>query len=177
MVESKENIGKDLFIAYSAVIKHKDLISYGNHVAIDHFVYISTKAEIGDYVHIAPSVSIIGGVGSTLYMEEFSGIAANSTIVCGSDDFTKGMLNPQVPIEYRQPKIGYVIFERFSCLGVNCTVMPNVTIKEGSVIGAGSVVTKDTVPWGIYVGSPAKLVGKRDKKSVLKGAKELGYDG
>ena len=43
------------------------------------------------------------------------------------------------------------------------------------MVGAGSVVTKDTEPWGIYLGSPAKLIGQRDKTSVLKGAKELGY--
>ena len=168
--------GIDLFVADTAIIKHPNEISIGNHVAIDHFVYLSTSAEIGDYVHIAPSVSIIGGYESTLYMEDFSGIAANCTIVCGSDDFTSGMMNPQVPIKYRQPKLGYVILGRFACIGVNSTIMPNIALGEGSVIGAGSVVTKDTIPWGIYIGSPAKLVGYREKEIILKNAKELGYE-
>lgn len=174
MVFKKQGI--DLFIANTAIIKHPSDIILGNHVAIDHYVYLSTSAEIGDYVHIAPSVSIIGGKDSVLQMGEFSGIAANCTIVCGSDDFTKGMLNPQVPIKYRQPKLGFVTFEPFSCVGVNCTVMPNVTLAEGSVVGAGSVVTKNTEPWGIYIGSPAKLVGYREYDVILKGARELGYE-
>ena len=173
MVFKKQGI--DLFVAETAIIKHPNDIQLGNHVAIDNFVYLSTSAEIGDYVHIAPSVSIIGGNESVLQMGIFSRISANSTILCVSDDFTKGMLNPQVPIKYRQPKIGFISFEPFSCVGVNCTVMPNVILGEGSVIGAGSVVTKNTEPWGIYIGSPAKLVGYRDKESVIKGARELGY--
>jgi len=175
MVEFKKQ-GEDLFVADTAIIKHPNKIELGKHVAIDHFVYLSTSAVIGDYVHIAPSVSIIGGINSVLHMEDFSGIAANSTIICGSDDFTKGMLNPQIPLKYRQPKIGKVIIKRFACLGVNCTVMPDVILREGSVVGAGSVVTKNTEPWGIYIGSPTKLVGIRDKESVIKGAKELGYE-
>ncbi|KKL62749.1 hypothetical protein LCGC14_2182090 [marine sediment metagenome] len=40
----------------TSVIKH-----IGSHVSIDMGVYISTKLKIGDYVHIAPHVCIIGG--------------------------------------------------------------------------------------------------------------------
>jgi galactoside O-acetyltransferase len=54
--------------------------------------------------------------------------------------------------------------------------MPGITLAEGSVVGSNSVLTKDTEPWTIYVGSPAKPVGKRDKEIILKNAKELGYN-
>ena len=47
-------------------------------------------------------------------------------------------------------------------IGANCTIMP-VKIGEGCVIGAGSCVGKDCDPWGIYVGSPAKKIGIREK--------------
>jgi dTDP-4-amino-4,6-dideoxy-D-glucose acyltransferase len=60
-------------------------------------VYLSTSATIGDYVHIAPYSCIIGGIDSNLIMEDFSGISAGCKILCGSDDFTNGMMNPQVP--------------------------------------------------------------------------------
>jgi len=168
--------GIDLFIDSSSVIKQPQLIEVGNHVAIDVGVYISTKATIGDYVHIAPYSCIIGGKESELIMEHFSGISAGCKILCGSDDYTKGLMNPQVPIEYRNPKISFVKFEKFSCIGVNCVVMPGVTLAEGSVIGSNSVVTKDTEPWTIYVGSPAKPVKIRDKELILENAKKLGYE-
>lgn len=42
-----------------------------------------------------------------------------------------------------------------------CIILPGVTLKKGSVIGAGAVVTKDTDAFGIYVGSPAKKISSR----------------
>jgi galactoside O-acetyltransferase len=53
--------------------------------------------------------------------------------------------------------------------------MPGVTIAEGSVIGACSLVTKDTEPWTIYMGVPARAVKIRKKEKMLQYAKELGY--
>jgi galactoside O-acetyltransferase len=66
-----------------------------------------------------------------------------------------------------------VIFKRYSTLGVNCTVLPGVTLGEGSIVGAGSVVTKDTEPWTVYAGSPAKPIKTRDSKQILESAKKL----
>ena len=118
---------------------------------------------------------MIGGPESFLHMEPFSGISAGSKILCGSDDFTQGLMNPQVPIQYRAPKMTTIVFERFSCVGVNSVVMPGVRLAEGSVVGSGSVLTKDTEPWTIYVGSPAKPVKIRDKKLIIDNSKKLLY--
>lgn len=168
--------GEDLFIADNAIIKQPQLLEVGNHVAIDVGVYLSTESIIGDYVHIAPYVCVIGGAKSKLIMGKFSGIAAGSKIICGSDDFTKGMMNPQVPVKYKETKFTTITIEDFACVGVNCVVMPDVTLGEGSVIGAGSIVTKSTLPWMVYVGSPAKPVKIREKSLIINNAKELGYE-
>ena len=53
--------------------------------------------------------------------------------------------------------------------------MPDVTIGEGSVIGACSLVTKDTEPWTVYVGVPARPVKVRPCVKMLEYAKRLGY--
>jgi galactoside O-acetyltransferase len=168
--------GIDVYVDVTSRINHPNEVELGNHVAIDLGVYISTRASIGDYVHIAPYTCIIGGKYSELVMKEFSGISAGSRILCGSDDFTLGLMNPQVPIQYRRPKITTITFERFTCVGVNSVVMPGITLREGSVVGSNSVLTKDTEPWTIYVGSPAKPVKIRDKVKILEYAKELGYE-
>ena len=68
------------------------------------------------------------------------------------------------------------IFKKYSAIGVNSTVLPGVILAEGSVLGANSLLTKDTEPWTIYVGSPAKPVGIRDKEWILESSRELGYD-
>ena len=43
-------------------------------------------------------------------------------------------------------------------------ILPGVTIGEGAVVGAGSVVTKDVEPWSVVVGNPAKFIKKRELK-------------
>lgn len=167
--------GEDVFIDEMARITRPHLVEFGNHIAIDMCTYISTKLSVGDYVHIAPHVSIIGGEHSELEMGHFTNIGSGSKILCGSDDFNSGLINPLTPIEYRNTIFTKITMEYHSTLGVNCVVMPGLTLAEGSIVGANSVVTKDTEPWGIYVGSPARKIGMRDKKTILSYSKKMGY--
>ncbi len=51
-----------------------------------------------------------------------------------------------------------VRIERGAYIGVNATILPGVTIGEGAVIGAGSVVTKDVPPYCVAVGNPARVI-------------------
>jgi len=59
---------------------------------------------------------------------------------------------------------GSIVIENDVWLGAGVIVLPNVTIGECSVIGSGSVVTKDIPPYSIAVGSPAKVIKHIDKK-------------
>ncbi|RNL56903.1 acyltransferase [Pedobacter jejuensis] len=43
-------------------------------------------------------------------------------------------------------------------IGMNCVILKGVTIGEGAIVGAGSVVTKDVLPWTIVGGNPAKKI-------------------
>jgi galactoside O-acetyltransferase len=43
-------------------------------------------------------------------------------------------------------------------IGMNSLILKGVTIGEGSIVGAGSVVTKNVEPWTIVAGNPAKVV-------------------
>lgn len=175
MAEFKK-IGTDVRVSNTAEITRPELIELGNHISIDMGVYMSVSATLGDYIHIAPHVCIIGGAVSKLIMEDFSAIAAGSKIICAGDDFTDGFLCPFVPLQYRHVINETITFKRFSAIGVNSVVMPGVTLAEGSVVGANSVLTYDTEPWTIYAGSPAKPIKARNKELILKGAKEMGYE-
>ena len=55
-------------------------------------------------------------------------------------------------------------------------VLPGITLGIGSSVGAGAVVTKDTEPWTLYVGVPAKPIKKLPKEKMLSDAKALGYE-
>lgn len=54
-----------------------------------------------------------------------------------------------------------VIIENDVWVGGNCTIVAGVTIGEGAVVAAGSVVSKDVEPFTIVGGIPAKLLRKR----------------
>ena len=49
-------------------------------------------------------------------------------------------------------------------IATGAIVLPGVTIGEGAVVGAGSVVTKDVEPWSVVAGNPAKFIKKRELK-------------
>ncbi len=169
-------IGDDVRISDRAIIKYPEVCSIGSHIAIDNEVTISTQLIMGDYIHIAPDVTIIGSKKSTLVLEDFTFIASGSKIVCGSEDYTGvGLVGPTIPEEFRVINFTTVKFEKFSGCGVNCSILPNVTLSEGSILGANSLLTKTTEPWTIYVGSPAKPIKIRDKAIILEYAAKMGY--
>jgi len=168
-------VGEDVRISELALISRPHLVEMGSHIAIDMWTYISTETILGDYIHIAPSVSIIGGANAHLTMGNFTNIGSGGRIVCATDDFSQGLISPVVPLEHRTVISEPVVFEDFATLGVNCSVLPGVTIGEGCIVGANSVVTRDTEPWMIYAGSPARPVKKREKERILESAADLGY--
>ncbi|MES2132779.1 MAG: acyltransferase [Bacteroidota bacterium] len=169
--------GEDVFISAKAEIRRPHLVSIGNHVAIDSGVYITTQAEIKDYIHLSPYITIIGGEKSKIVVEDFVTIAAGSRIIAGSDRFLgDGFTSVTVPEPYRDTvDFSTVNFQRFSGIGTNAVIMPGITIAEGSVIGACALVTEDTEPWTIYVGTPARPVKIRPKEKMIEYAKKLGY--
>lgn len=54
----------------------------------------------------------------------------------------------------------FVLVKLGAWLGAGAIVLPGVTIGEYSIVGAGSVVTKDVEPYTIVAGNPAKVIRK-----------------
>jgi galactoside O-acetyltransferase len=173
MLDKLKRVGSNVRISELCVISRPELVEIGSHIAIDMWTYISTQLIMSDYIHIAPSVSIIGGAPAKLTMGSFTNIGSGGRIVCATDDFSQGLISPVVPIEHRTVINKPIIFEDFATLGVNCTVLPGVTLREGTIVGANSVVTKDTEPWMIYAGSPARPIKIREKERILESANKL----
>lgn len=173
--------GEDFFLGKYTDITRPWLVEVGSHTAIDSFFFCSTGLLLGDYIHIASHVSIIGGKDTHLEMDHFSFIAAGSRLICASEDYTAGgLMGATIPAKYKAViKYAPIVFERFSGVGTGCIIMPGVKLAIGSLVGAGSVVTKSTEPWGIYLGSPAKLIKFKSDENIeqtLQNAKEMGYD-
>lgn len=48
-------------------------------------------------------------------------------------------------------------------IGMNCIILKGVTVGEGAIVAAGSVVTKDVAPWTLVGGNPARFIKELDK--------------
>lgn len=62
---------------------------------------------------------------------------------------------------------GHCKVEPFSWFGVNSTIRDNLTIAEGTLVAMGACVTKNTEPWSIYMGTPAKKAEGKDSHELL----------
>lgn len=174
----------DILISSEDVYIHDDVefrqrYSIGNHVAIDKGVYCSTNIEIGDYVHISPYVTIIGGRYGYFTAKGFNNIMAGARIICGSDRFDdSGLFGAMIPswVEKGKQIIEPVVMEELSNIGTNAIVMPGSTLRQGVLLTAGSLLIGDTEPWGVYKGNPAVLTKVIDKTKAIESAKKLGYE-
>lgn len=167
-------IGKNVLISDKASIYNPGNISIGSNVRIDDFGILSAGEdgiEIGNYVHIACFVSIIGK--SKITLSDFVGISARSSIYSSSDDYSGGsMVGPMIPMEFRDVDNRPVVLERHVLIGVGTVILPGVTIDTGTAVGALSLVTKSLDSWGVYIGIPVKLIKNR-KKGLLE--KEMSF--
>ena len=147
-------IGADSFIGGSFVFERgSGHISIGERVHIGASTFISVDGiEIGDDVTIAWGCTVYDhNSHSTDWLQrrsdtsrEISDLRSGAPSIASKDwSCVKAM-----PITIKDK----------AWIGFNCIVLKGVTIGEGAVVGAGSVVTKDVEPWTVVGGNPAKVL-------------------
>jgi galactoside O-acetyltransferase len=161
-------VGKDVRIWPAAKIVTPETISIGDSVIIDDFVFLmgGKETRIGSFVHIASFTSVTGG--GKYQMEDFSGLSGGVRVYTGNEDYSGACLtNPAVPGPYRIPIRSFVHIGKHAIVGANAVILPGVTLGEGVVVGANSLVAKDCDPWTVYAGTPAKPLKSRPKERIL----------
>jgi galactoside O-acetyltransferase len=156
--------GDDVRIHASAVLIHPAGLRLGNHVRVDAFCLISATGglEIGSYVHLGAYTNISAGAG--VVIGDYCGISYGVRIFTVTEDLSgRFMTNPTIPDRFRRTKSGPVRMEPHSGLCAGVLVLPGVTIGEGAMVGAGSLVRKDVTPWEMWFGVPAKRISPRRK--------------
>ena len=166
------SIGDDVLVSRKASIYGAENISLGNHVRVDDFCILSGNIKIGNYVHVAACVCLFGG-NAGIELADFVGVSSRSAIYAESDDYSGEVLtNPMVPIEYKHIIAGKVILDRHVLVGTGSTVLPGVTIHEGTSVGSMSLVNQSLDSWGMYVGIPCRRLKDR-KKDLLDKEREF----
>lgn len=115
-------------------------------------ISIGERTWVGPYNNFrsASGTSIV--IGSDTLISQFcSIIAANHSMSRAAK-----MIEAPAAAEPRNVSIGNDVW-----LGAGVIVLPGITIADGAVIGAGSVVTRNVGAYEIRVGNPARLVGER----------------
>lgn len=161
-------IGQDVMVYGRAKIATPEVISIGDSVEIDDFVFLAggKKTTIGSFVHIAPFAAIAGG--GELVIEDFAGVSGGTRIYTGDEHYLGDCLTgPTVPAPYRIPIRSFVHIGKHAIIGANSTILQGVTIGEGAVVGAHSLVRKDCKPWTVNVGSPVREVKVRPKERMM----------
>jgi galactoside O-acetyltransferase len=168
-----KSLGDDVMIHERVTLVGIENISIGSHVRIDPEVILLATGPltIGCYTHIATGVFIAAKAG--FEMKNFANIAHGSRIYTVNDDYSgEYLMGPTIPADLLKLHHGAVLMEEQSGLGAGAIVLPGVTLAEGSMIGALSLIGKSTEPWMMYGGVPARPIKKR-RQDVLRKGREL----
>lgn len=158
-----KGIGSNVLISKKASFYGCSQIEIGDNVRIDDFCIISGNIRIGSNVHISAYVALYGKMG--IILEDFTGISPRTTIFSAMDDFSgEHLIGPIHPNDLIKVTGGPVRLKRFSQIGAHCVVFPDLTIEEGAVVGAMSLVNKTIPQWTIYAGVPARYLKTRSAK-------------
>jgi len=160
-------LGKHVKISDKASIYDADQMEIGDHSRVDDFCVLSGRILLSRNVHIAVFCNLAGGEAG-IEIDAFSGLAYGATVFTQNDDYSgETLLGPTIPEKYRQQTVKKpIIFERFCNVGTHAVIVPGVTLREGTVVGAKSLVLRSTKPWTIYFGIPAKPLRKRSDRML-----------
>lgn len=139
-------------------------IEIGEFTSIEPYAFLWScggNIKIGRSCSVNSFCMIYGHGG--LEIGNFVRIATHTVIIPSNHVFSR----TDIPI-YKQGNLDKGIkIEDDVWIGSNATILDGVIIKEGCVIGAGSVVTRSTDPYGVYAGVPARRIKNRSKETNL----------
>ena len=137
-----------IFLGNNIKISHPESITIGECTVLHDHTYLFTKGglTIGHHVHLARGITIF------TCNHNFK---SNEFIPYGKDDIMK-------PVK----------IEDCVWIGANVSIIPGVTIEEGSIVGMGTVVSRNIPKGAIVGGNPAKIIGNRDMKTYERLKKE-----
>ena len=132
--------------------------SIGDNTKIGAFVEIQKNAHVGANCKISSHTFICEGVT----IEDNVFVGHNVAFI--NDTYPRAA-NPDGSLQTEADwKVEYTLVRKGASIGSGCTILANLTIGEGAIIGAGSVVTKDIPANTVAAGNPARVLRKIEDK-------------
>ena len=138
-----------------------------------HYSFIGDKLIIGKFCSIARDVKFLMNGGnhdlhslSTYPFQMFED---------GWDSLREVFNGAPLKIPVHLPLKGDTRVGNDVWLGLSATILPGVTIGDGSIVGAQSVVTRNVPPYTIVAGNPAKLIRKRFSDDVISKMEKISW--
>jgi len=172
-IEKFDRISRGAKIGRNCVIRSGTVIyetaSLGNWVETGHNVLIREGSVVGNKTRIGSSTQLDGAVKIGRNVNIQSNVYLPHLTVVEDDVF----LAPNVvftndPFPPSKRCIG-IIVEKGAVVGANACIVARARIGEGSVVGAGAVVTKDVPPYKVVVGAPARAYTTREEYDKKRG--------
>ena len=156
---------KSSFEGYNKVEHHAyfdGLMGYGSYIG----EYSNVSGKIGRYCSIGGHVNVLGLTHPVRNYVSTSPCFYSTRKQCGFSYVKKEKFNENLYVENTNFP---VVIGNDVYIGFGATLIAPITIGDGSVIAAGSVVTKNVEPYSIVGGSPARIIGKRfDDEKIIK---------
>jgi acetyltransferase-like isoleucine patch superfamily enzyme len=112
--------------------------------------------HVGKDIFVGDNVRIDSGHSDLIYIGDHAHITGGCRLLCHQRDlrhYRKGDDAAKLPYRLGEIHIGKGVM-----IGMESLIMPGVTIGDGAIVGAYSLVTKDIPAWTIATGRPAKVV-------------------
>jgi UDP-2-acetamido-3-amino-2,3-dideoxy-glucuronate N-acetyltransferase len=132
--------------------------SIGDNTKIGAFVEVQKNAFIGKNCKVSSHTFICEGV----YVEDDVFIGHNVTFI--NDLYPRATTSGGELQTEADWAVGKTFIKRGASIGSSSTLLSGVTVGEGAIVGAGSVVTKDVPPYCIVAGNPARILRKIEKE-------------
>lgn len=112
--------------------------------------------HVGKDVFIGSQVYIDAGHADMIYIDDHAHVTARTVLLCHKRDLSDYCIGDDYgKLPYKTGKIHLC---KGCSTGTDTVILPGVTIGEGAIVGAGSLVTHDIPAWTIAIGRPAKVV-------------------
>lgn len=138
-------------------------ISIGENCGVGAFAFFSAfggEIRIGNEVFLNRNVHINASIGGIIDIGDKCLIGPNVVFRTANHNFD----SIELPIQKQGHKIDNIILETDVWVASNVVLVGGIRIGKGSVIAAGSVVTKDIPSYSVVGGVPAKIIKKRNEK-------------